>query len=184
VCITTYTGAVACVRQADGHLLWIHYFKRDAFRYDSFYASPSTDGTRVFAAGRSGTIRTLDGRTGQELWSYSTGAVVYGTPSTANGRVFVADLGGGVVALKVGNGERLWRTTVAGRVLGPTLVVGDLLFFSTLEGRTYAARVADGRIVWQTGLGKYAPGIATREHYYLSLNGLLVAYEGSRSKKR
>ena len=61
------------------------------------------------------------------------------------------------------------------------LVVGDLVLFSTLEGRTYAARVTDGRLVWHFRAGKYAPGIATEKHYYLSLNGLLAAFAGTRT---
>ena len=123
----------------------------------------------------------IDARTGDTLWTYRTGALTYGTPSVANGRVFVADIAGNVAALRAADGTRLWRAQVPGRVLGPTLVVGNLVFFSTLEGQTYAARVTDGRIVWHFRAGKYAPGIATEKHYYLSLNGLLAAFAGSRT---
>ena len=184
VCITTYSGAVACLHRADGTLAWIHYFKRDAFRYESFYASASSDGKRLFTVARTGRFLALDPATGGELWSYGTGALTYGTPSTANGRVFVADLGGSVHALRTTTGATLWRTRAPGRILGPTLVVGNLVFFSTLEGRTYAARTVDGRIVWQFRGGKYAPGIATGRRYYFSFNGLLVAFDGTtRSRK-
>jgi hypothetical protein len=41
--------------------------------------------------------------------------------------------------------------------------------------------VSDGKVVWRIGLGKYSPGIATDRRYYFSLNGLLMAFEGSRS---
>ena len=68
---------------------------------------------------------------------------------------------------------------MGGRILAPALVVGDLVFFSSLETETYAARVSDGKVVWHIGLGKYSPGIATGERYYFSLNGLLMALEGS-----
>ena len=33
-------------------------------------------------------------------------------------------------------------------------------------------------IVWHYGLGKYSPGIATERAYYISLNGMLVAFRG------
>jgi len=181
VCITTYTGAVACMHRRGGALAWIHYFKRDAFRYESFYASASSDGRRLFTVARTGRLLALNARTGDTVWTYHTGALTYGTPSVASERVFVADLSGGVAALRSTDGSRLWRTEVPGRVLGPTLVVGNLVFFSTLEGQTYAARVADGRIVWHFRAGKYAPGIATGKHYYLSLNGLLAAFAGRRT---
>src|SRR5262249_57532433 len=115
------------------------------------------------------------------VWTYHTGALTYGTPSVANGRVFVADLSGGIAALRSTSGTTLWRTHVPGRVLGPTLVIGDLVFFSTLEGQTYAPRTVDGRIACHFRAGKYAPGIATGKHYYLSLNGLLAAFAGRRA---
>ena len=30
-------------------------------------------------------------------------------------------------------------------------------------------------------MGKYSPGIATDQHYYFSLNGILVAFRGANS---
>jgi outer membrane protein assembly factor BamB len=181
VCITTYSGAVACLRQSTGERVWIRYFKRDPLRYESFYASASSDGRRLFTASRSGHVLALDAATGDEMWRASTGALVYGTPAVAEGRVFVADLGRRVRAYRASDGQLLWETDVSGRVLGPTLVVGKYVFFSTLESDTYAARVSDGKVVWHIALGKYAPGIATERHYYLSLNGRLSAYDGRRS---
>ena len=77
------------------------------------------------------------------------------------------------------DGTILWRRYVSGRILGSPVVVGNLVFFSTLETNTYAARVRDGKIVWHIGIGKYSPGIATAEHYYFSLNGILVAFRGA-----
>ena len=56
-------------------------------------------------------------------------------------------------------------------------MIGKLVFFSTLETHTYAARTGNGRIVWSIGIGKYSPLIATGRHYYMALNGLLVAYK-------
>ncbi|HXH82720.1 MAG TPA: PQQ-binding-like beta-propeller repeat protein [Candidatus Tectomicrobia bacterium] len=184
VCITTYSGAIGCLHRASGRRAWLRYFKRDPFRYESFYSSPSSDGRRLFAVARTGRLLALDVRDGRTLWTYRTGALTYATIAVSQGRVFTADLGGDVDALRAGDGKLLWRTRVPGRVLAPCLVVGDLVLFSTLEGRTYAARVSDGRIVWRIRAGKYAPGIATRDHYFLSLNGLLVSFEGARSRRR
>ncbi len=97
--------------------------------------------------------------------------------------MFVADLDGNLRAFRASDGTTLWSKRANGRVLGPTLVVGDLLFYSTLEGRTYGVRVQDGEIRWHFRGGKYAPGIATSDRYYLSLNGLLVAFKGSRRQR-
>jgi outer membrane protein assembly factor BamB len=181
VCITTYTGVIECLRRRGGMQAWSRSFRRDAFRYSSFYSSPSSDGTRVYAASREGEVVALDARTGATVWTYRTGGFTYGTPSVAAGRIFVADLDRNLWAFRSADGRLLWHDRIEGRVLGPTLVVGNLVFFSTLEGRTYAVRVQDGRVLWSFRAGKYAPGIATASHYYFSLNGLLVAFRGSRA---
>jgi eukaryotic-like serine/threonine-protein kinase len=184
VCITTYhTGVILCLRRLTGARAWTRYFKRDAFRFDSFYSSPSSDGRRIFAASLGGQVVALSARTGHTLWSYHTGGWTYGTPSVANGRVFVADLSRNLWAFRSTNGRVLWHKDVGGKVAGPTLVVGNLLFYSTTDGHTTAVRVQDGHAVWHFRAGEYAPGIATNNHYYFSLNGLLAAFVGTRSKR-
>jgi outer membrane protein assembly factor BamB len=183
VYITTYRGGIFCLQAASGRRLWSRFFGRNAFQGDSFYSSPSTDGIRVFAASKSGFVVALSATNGRTIWSANTNTEIYGTPSIAHGLINVADLSGYVRAFRASSGAEVWRAHVSGRVLGPTLVVGDLVFFSTLQGRTYAAQTSTGRIVWQFHAGKYAPGIATRERYYFSLNGLLVAFRGARSPK-
>jgi len=179
VCITTYAGSIFCLRQGDGSKLWSRYVKRDTFRYESFYASASTDGKRLFTISRSGKIIALDASSGRTIWTDRVNSLGYSTPAVGRDRIFVGDFNGGLRAYRKTNGKLLWRSHVGGRVLGAPLVVGDLVFFSTLETETYAARTRDGKIVWRYGLGKYSPGIATERAYYFSLNGMLVAFRGT-----
>ena len=123
----------------------------------------------------------LNAETGDVLWTQETGALTYSTPAIAGDRIFVGGFDGALHAYAAETGELLWESYVGGRILAPALVVGDLVFFSTLETETYAARVSDGEVVWHIGLGKYAPGIATNERYYFALNGLVMAFEGTKS---
>jgi outer membrane protein assembly factor BamB len=178
VCITTYAGSIFCLDRRDGSKLWSTFVKRDAFRYESFYASASTDGQRLYTVARTGRVVVLDAASGKVLWEQQTGALTYSTPAIANGRVFVGGFDGALHAYRADTGAPLWESQVGGRILGPALVVGDLVFFSNLETETFAARVTDGEVVWKLGLGKYAPGIATERRYYFSLNGLMMAFEG------
>ena len=178
VCITTYAGSVFCLRQRDGHKLWSTYVKRDTFRYESFYASASTDGRRLYTISRSGRIVALDADTGRVIWTDRVDSLGYSTPAVGRDRIFVGDFNGGLRAYRKTDGRLLWRSHVGGRILGAPVVIGDLVFFSTLETETYAARTSDGKIVWRYGLGKYSPGIATERTYYFSLNGMLVAFRG------
>jgi outer membrane protein assembly factor BamB/O-antigen ligase len=180
VCITTYSGLVLCLYAGNGHRIWADAVRRDFLQYDSFYASASSDGDRVFTVSRSGQVLALSAASGHRVWTYRLGTTAYGTPAVANGRVFVGDFAGDLNAFRSTTGHLLWRVHVSGRILAPPLVVGNLVFFSTLTGGTYAARTTDGKIVWHIAIGKYSPGIATNRHYYFSLNGLLVAYKGTK----
>jgi len=181
VCTTTYGGVVACLNAANGKRIWADAVRRDFLQYESFYASPSSDGRRIYTVARSGKVLALEVGNGNRVWTYHLGAEAYGTPAIANGRVFVGDLNGGLTAFRSTNGHVLWHLHVAGRILAPPLVVGNLVFFSSLTGSTYAASTLNGKIVWHLAAGKYSPGIATNRHYYFSLNGLLVKFDGTRA---
>ena len=56
ICISTYAGSLFCLDRRNGRKLWSKYFNRGFFRNESFYASPSTDGQRIFLVSRSGTV--------------------------------------------------------------------------------------------------------------------------------
>jgi len=183
ICITTYAGSIFCLRQSNGTKLWSTYVKRDAFRYESFYASASTDGERLYTMARSGKIVALDAATGNVLWTDEVNSLGYSTPAVGRDRIFVGDFNGGLRAYRKTDGKLLWRTVVGGRILGGAVVVGDLVFFSTLETETYAARVSDGKVVWRFPIGKYSPGIATERAYYFTLNGILVSFSGADGPK-
>lgn len=181
VCITTYAGSIFCLQRSNGKKLWSTYIKRDFLRHDSFYASASSDGRRLFTISRSGRVLALAAWNGRVLWTHKLRAWGYSTPAVAHGLVFVGDFTGTMHAYNAATGRERWRRRVGGRILGPAFVVGNLVFFSNLETNTFAVRVADGRVVWRLPIGKYSPGIATDRHYFFSLNGLLIAYWGTRA---
>ena len=88
---------------------------------------------------------------------------------------------GALHAYDARSGRTLWTRTVGGRVLGAPVQIGGLVFFATLEQKTYAVRAIDGKPVWRIGMGKYSPMIATRRRYYMTLNGILVAFRARNS---
>ena len=181
ICISTYAGSLFCLDRRDGKKLWSKYFNRGFFRNESFYASPSTDGRRIFLVSRSREGLRGQARNGDGLWRGASGR-----PATRRRRSPPARVRGrlrrrAARLQRRATARELWRRYVNGRILGAPVVVGDLVFFSTLETNTYAARVDGGKIVWKIGMGKYSPGIATNEHYYFSLNGILVAFRGENS---
>jgi outer membrane protein assembly factor BamB len=178
VCVTNYAGAFVCLDRRTGSERWTTYLKRDPFRYESFYASASSDGARLYSVARSGKVVAVDASNGHVAWTAGVGGLGYTTPAVADGRVFAGGFDGRLRAFRSTTGDELWSTWVGGRLLGAPVVIGPYVFFSVLEGRTYALRVADGNVAWRLPLGRYVPGIATERTYYLSLNGRLVAVRG------
>ena len=131
----------AASRGATGSGSGCTFFRRDSFQWESFYASPSTDGQRVFTVARSGTVLALSVRDGHTIWTNHLGALTYGTPSIAHGRVFVATLGGDLYAFRSTTGAQLWSKSrrpaaCSARRSSPA----TSLFFSTLEGQDVRRR--------------------------------------------
>jgi outer membrane protein assembly factor BamB len=178
VCVTTYAGSFVCLDSKTGRELWTTYVRRDTFRYESFYASASSDGERIYSVARSGKVVALDAASGNVAWTGRVGGLGYTTPAVSGNRVFVGGFDGRLRALRATTGDELWSTWVGGRILGAPVVIGENVFFSTLEKRTYAVRASDGKIVWRLPLGRYSPGIATERTYFFSLNGRLMAFRG------
>jgi eukaryotic-like serine/threonine-protein kinase len=181
VCVTNYAGAIFCLRAHDGRKVWSTYLKRDPLRYESFYASASTDGRRLYTIARSGRVVALSLATGKVAWSKHIDAWGYSTPALARGLVLVGGFDGALHAYRASDGADVWSAQVGGRILGAPVVIGKLVFFATLEKHAYAARLAGGTVVWRFRAGKYSPGIATDRHYFFSLNGLLASFRGSRA---
>jgi outer membrane protein assembly factor BamB len=178
VCVTNYSGAFICLNRRTGAERWTTYLKRDPFRYESFYASASSDGARLYSVARTGKVVAVDTSDGHVAWTAGVGGLGYTTPAVADGRVFAGGFDGRMRAFRATTGEELWSKWVGGRLLGAPVVIGPYVFFSVLEGRTYALRVSDGSIAWHLPIGKYTFGIATEKTYYMSLNGRLIAVSG------
>lgn len=179
VCISTYAGSIFCVRRDNGRELFTTYIARNSLQMESFYATPSSDGKRLFTISRSGKAVAVSAYTGKVLWTRQiSNDLAYSTPVVAEGTLFVSAFDGGIRALRASDGRLLWERFVPGSILAGGLAVGNLLFVSTLEEKTYALLRENGRIVWRLSRGKYNPGIATDRRYYFSMHGSLMAYSG------
>ena len=176
--ITTYAGSILSLNRLNGHRNWITYIRRDLRSTRASTRAPRPTEAPVHdlprREGRRGArFRRLD------VWTHELSTTGYSTPAIANGRIYVGDFNGLIHCLP-GDGRdaalaglhrrpdpRPGRGRRPARVL---LQPGD---------EDFGLRRSDGKIVWRVGMGKYQPGIATDRHYYFTLNGLLVAYQGS-----
>jgi outer membrane protein assembly factor BamB len=181
VFITTYRGSVWRLNRDNGRKIWSKYLSRDFVRNESFYASASTDGKRLFTISRSGGVYALATSDGHVVWRSTVNSWGYSTPAVAHGRVFFGGFDGRVRALRASTGQVIWSRHLGGRFLGPAFVAGKYVFVSNLERNTYALRAADGKVMWHLDIGKYSPGIVTDRHYFFTLNGIVQAWHGRRA---
>jgi outer membrane protein assembly factor BamB len=179
--ITTYAGSIFALRRSDGHRIWDRFFRRDVLRWESFYASASTDGIRLFTISRSGGVYAVSATSGNVIWRASVNSWGYSTPAVARGLVFIGGFDGKVRAFRASNGQVVWSRRLGGRFLGPAFVAGKYVFVSNLERQTYGIRIADGKVLWHLDIGKYSPGIVTERHYFFTLNGIVQAWHGRRA---
>ncbi|MCS7006880.1 MAG: PQQ-binding-like beta-propeller repeat protein [Thermoleophilia bacterium] len=184
VCVTNYAGAFVCLDRRTGAERWTTYVERDPLRYESFYASASSDGVRLYSVARSGKVVAVDLSSGDIAWTARVGGLGYTTPAIARDRIFAGGFDGRLRAFRRATGAELWSTDVGGRIFGAPIVVGDTVFVSVHEGKTYGLRISDGEVVWRLPMGRYTPGIATERTYYFSLNARLLAYRGRNAPAR
>ena len=177
ICITTYAGSIFCLDRRDGTKLWNTYVSRDAFRYESFYASASTDGERLYTVARTGKVVALDAATGDVVWTQNVGALAYSTPAIADGRVFVGGFDGALHAYArtraPSSGE---RTSAAGSSARRSSSATSSSSRRSRRRPTPSESRRRGRLAARAR--QVRTGIATDERYYLSLNGLLHRIRG------
>ncbi|MEK6237603.1 MAG: PQQ-like beta-propeller repeat protein, partial [Planctomycetales bacterium] len=199
--VVTSDGSVACLKTADGEVVWKRNFKQDwgGFMMSGwgYSESPLIDGDRVLCTpgGPDAMIVALNKMTGEEIWKAATPQ--YEAEDGKNGKKlkdgagyssiviseaagvkqYVQLIGRGVVGIRASDGKFLWRYVgvANGTANIPTPIVsGDGLFVSTgyNTGSALLKLSADG------------DGVKAEEVYFLeggvlqNKHGGLVLHDG------
>lgn len=105
----------------------------------------SRDGAFV-VAGDDGTVLSLEGATGRELWRAQVGSTLSAGVGTDGRFTSVVTRNNEVVVLD--QGRVLWRATLPGRVLTAPLVAGERVFVMGVDRVVHAFDAVDGRKLW------------------------------------
>jgi outer membrane protein assembly factor BamB len=71
--------------------------------------APTAAGGLLFFCGDDGKVRAVDGETGEERWTYFTGAPVRVPPTIWNNRAYVGSADGHIYCLEAATGRLIWR---------------------------------------------------------------------------
>jgi outer membrane protein assembly factor BamB len=103
-------------------------------------------GGAFIVAGDDGTVMSLDGATGRELWRAQVGGGLSAGVGTDGRFTSVVTRNNEVVVLD--QGRMLWRATLPGRVLTAPLVAGERVFVMGVDRVVHAYDAIDGRKLW------------------------------------
>jgi len=147
--VTTTDGRIACLKAADGEIVWSQEFKQWGGKLMSrwgFSESPLVDGDRVICTpgGTGAMVVALEKQTGKEIWrssvpdfnpgksgaGYSSLVVSHG----AGVKQYVTLVGAGAIGVRAEDGKFLWgypRIANGTANISTPLIDGDNVFVST-----------------------------------------------------
>lgn len=180
--VVSSNGGIACLKAADGELVWRHDFKEWGGRMMSgwgFSESPLVDGDHVLCTpgGNDAMIVCLNKTDGKEVWKSAVAdAGGAGKPgagyssiviSEASGvKQYVTLVGRGAIGVRASDGKHLWNynKVANGTANIPTCIVtGDYVFTSSGYGDGGSALLK---------LSKSGDGVSAEEVYYHRSNEL------------
>lgn len=109
--------------------------------------SPIAVGDAVYAAGQSGTVAKIDGKTGKEIWRTKLHTDLSAGVGGDGNLTAVGALRGGVYVLD-SNGKLLWMANVPGEVISPPLVGNGLVVVRTIDGQVNGFNAQTGELKW------------------------------------
>ncbi|MEW6718619.1 MAG: PQQ-binding-like beta-propeller repeat protein [Chloroflexota bacterium] len=160
-----------------GHMLWPEPFDAGF----AIWASPTTDGDRIYLASIQHTLYALNINTGKEIWQKDLGGAIVGIPALSpDGYLYVGTFAKEMLTLRAVDGEILHRTSTQGWVWSGPFVMDEALYFTDLSGRLYALNRSSGEIVWTVetdGTMTGAPLVTGESIIVGTENGSLFAYD-------
>lgn len=115
---------------------------------------------RVFVAASDGKVYSIEGRTGNVVWSFDTKAENLGTPFLNEGTVYFISGASVLYALDAATGRQLWvyshqdASSFSIRGMSQPVVYKGMLYAGFADGTLLAFESKTGAIKWQVGLNK------------------------------
>ncbi len=146
--IAQNTDATIHALDLNGNVLWT--FKGDY----SFWATPATDGTTIYAPSMDHFLYAIDLAEGTLKWKKDlTGPLVGRVLLTEDGTIYVGDLNGELYAVKAEDGSVLWSQTLKSGLWSAPVKMDDKLYIGDQDGNIYILKAADGSLVSSLEIG-------------------------------
>ncbi|MDG2032860.1 MAG: PQQ-like beta-propeller repeat protein, partial [Rhodospirillales bacterium] len=183
---TTGFAEVISLDATNGKILWRRKLEAP------FRTAPTVRGNRVFALTLRNKLFSLNGSTGETLWSHSgieevTSFLGGASPAVDSGVVIAPYSSGELVALKVENGQVLWSDSLNGNrryrssttlssIRGRPVIDRGIVIAISNNDQIVAINLRTGRRIWDRAIGGIeSPWVAGGFIFFLTNNSELVA---------
>ena len=119
-------------------------------------SSPVACQKTILVGTSDGTLRALDGMSGENVWEFKTSSVI-STPAWRASPVSTSDekivcfgsADGHLYALNAESGEMKWKFQAEGGIYSAPAIKNGKVFFGSFDGHLYALNLEDGSLVWK-----------------------------------
>ena len=158
----------------DGNLLWKFTGTH------SFWGTPVTDGTTIFAPSMDHYLYALNMKDGKLEWKSDLGGSLMSSPVlSSDGVLYIGTLEKTVVAVKAEDGSKLWTYTANSSVWSTPVIVDDHLFVGDESGTVSILNAVDGSVVKTADIGSsiIGGGVLWNDNVYFGdENGEVVSF--------
>jgi eukaryotic-like serine/threonine-protein kinase len=143
-------------------------------------SSPALIDGRLYVAFSDGTIRALDAKNGQTIWSVIHQGGANSSPAVADGRLCIAIHNSGLLALDANTGSELWLAPMPGpQWSSPAVENGRVFVGSRDDHKLYAFDAVTGNTLWTATTNDWvqtSPAVANDVVYIGNNSGNVYAY--------
>jgi outer membrane protein assembly factor BamB len=136
---------------------------------DYIDSSPTVVDGRVYVGCRDSLLYCLNAITGEQLWTYLTGEMIYtSSPAVAGGLVYVGNNNGQVFCLNASTGKFIWVYNTGSAVFSSPAVSGGRVYVGSLDYKFYCLNATTGDEIWISDTEGYAessPAVANGRVY-------------------
>lgn len=127
--------------------LWVNRNK-EGTRDQYLKLTPAFVGNRAFTVSYQGTIKAVDLKTGNDIWSVNSNWPLTSGVAADSQFIYVGSGAGRVFALRQSNGGFVWQATVPSEILATPVAASGRLIVKTADGKVYAFNAATGAQLW------------------------------------
>lgn len=151
-------GSFYSIFWSNGKLNWKVKFEGEAKYdfWDFFTSSPTVKNNKVIFGSGNKSVYALEAKTGREIWTYETNAMVHANPIADNSSVYVGSYDGYFYALDSKTGSLKWKFKTLGteyfpkgEIQGSAALVGNSVVFGSRDYNIYKLDKKTGNINWK-----------------------------------